>query len=457
MDRCSYGRLNLREAISPERSAMNGANPTFISSQLDDHPLNYRFNLSFCSPIYPITTRSGKEINKREESSNSRPTVSNPRVISSILLKCHRILEPYFLVKDLVTAHAEGLSERTAEAPTSQNFDNLRTVRAARLPSIGMSSRQDCESVINYLQSLSAARLALVSPAFTLSSNALMRHELGIKISQALISLSPEFTDECIRNCSADWLGVLQNKHSFLFVQNLLQASESLKTSLLQTVLTRMDELVELQRAMQHLIYLLPARLEDGWILSAVWRISEWIKPQDPDALIITLLLNLVRRSSKQILQDLGATLRPHLPWLVDHEVGYQVVKLLIQKNDLPTVEALVQIGTDSPVQFFVKKYRKVLFLQYLLSGNRNGAFFQTLIHSIKKNRSDIRYLLKKEESCLILHALLHHLIETNPQIVSDALARIINIQASDPLISDQAFVRELIQDFECFVGRSML
>ena len=239
-------------------------------------------------------------------------------------------------------------------------------------------------------------------------------------------------------------------------MRNLLHRSDALSASLLQAVVSHMHELIEQPRALQHVIDVLPARLEDDWILSAVWEISQRIKSNECEALIITLLLNLVRRSSKQILPDLGAILRPHLHWLVDHEVGYKVVKLLIQKNDLLTVEALVQLGTDSPVQFFVKKYRKVLFLQYLLSGNRSVAFFQTLVQAIKKNRSDIRYLLKKEESCLILHAILLHLIEPHPQTVSDALARIVNIQASDPIIGDQAFVQKLVHDFEYLLGPSI-
>ena len=454
MDRCSSGRLNLKETISLPRSSVNGAIPTLISIKLDDHPLNYRFNLSFCSPIYPITMRSSKEVNNREESCNSQPPASNPRAISSILLECHQILEPYFLLKRPTATHPDRLSARTAEAPAGHNLDNLRTVRAMRLPSIGMSGRLDCENVINYLKSLSAARLALVSPAFIHNSNALMRHELGIKIAEVFVCLSPEFKEECIRNCSADWIGLLQNKHSFLFVRNLLHESDDLKNSLLQSILGRMQDLIELPRAMQHVIDILPARLDDRWIRAAVWHICQCIESHDSEALMITLLINLVRRASKQILSDVGANILPHMHWLADHEVGYQVILLLIEKNELQTVESLVQIGRESPVQFFVKKYRKVLFLQYLLSGNRNIAFFQTLIRFIKKNRSDIRYLLKKEESCLILQAVLRHLIESDPQLVDEALIRIINIQASDPTIGDQAFVQRLIHDFELLLGQ---
>ena len=81
-----------------------------------------------------------------------------------------------------------------------------------------------------------------------------------------------------------------------------------------------------------------------------------------------------------------------------------------------------------------------------------NGSFFS--VRFIKKNRSDIRYLLKKEESCLILQAVLRHLIESDPQLVDEALIRIINIQASDPTIGDQAFVQRLIHDFGLLLGQ---
>ena len=99
---------------------------------------------------------------------------------------------------------------------------------------------------------------------------------------------------------------------------------------------------------------------------------------------------------------------RPHLYWLVDHEVGFEVLCSLIVWRDKQALAFFARLAKSMPVQLFVKKHRKIVFITYLLCFDplpANGGKpldFDNMFVAILKKKSNLRYILKRELSCWI-------------------------------------------------------
>ncbi len=159
-------------------------------------------------------------------------------------------------------------------------------------------------------------------------------------------------------------------------------------------------------------------------------------------------LLNLVvGKAAAADLTPIGDRLAPNISGLIDHPVGYQAVIQLIRSEHQGTLSAFEHICKESPVHLFVKKTRKIVFHAYLSleESPRQTTTLTGVFFAVRRTRSDLRYLLKKEISVCLLVALLCKLgwrIQTH---LADLRLRVESICKADPEVSSNPFSSQLL------------
>jgi hypothetical protein len=159
-------------------------------------------------------------------------------------------------------------------------------------------------------------------------------------------------------------------------------------------------------------------------------------------------LLNLVvDRVAAADLGPIGDRLTPNISSLIDHPVGYQTVLKLIRSKHQGTLSAFEFLCKESPVHLFVKKTRKIVFHAYLSleESQRQITTLTGVFFAVRRTRSDLRYLLKKEISVCLLLALLCKLGSRIEAHFADLRLRVESICQADPEISTNTFSSQLL------------
>ena len=104
-------------------------------------------------------------------------------------------------------------------------------------------------------------------------------------------------------------------------------------------------------------------------------------------------------------------------------------------------------ICKESPVHLFVKKTRKIVFHAYLSleDTQRQTSTLLSIFFAVRRTRSDLRYLLKKEISVCLLIALLCKLGMRIQSHLADLRLRVQSICQADPEISSNTFSSQLL------------
>ena len=306
--------------------------------------------------------------------------------------------------------------------------------------------------------------------------------EASSKLFLATICKFSEDQLQRLAKCLIPWLStLLPNKHSVPIVKfavcrvpELRQACEDLclkliyKDALSPSTREILKRLLQSKRYSYQVLKLSISKLGHlkhsskeliGVIKDATQNINEHISFQ----LINPLLFNILSKSNevetiqllnlvvdKACVTDLvaiGDMVAPNILILIDHPIGYQTVTKLIRSKHQGTLSTFEDICKESPVHLFVKKTRKIVFHAYLSleDTQRQTSTLLSIFFAVRRTRSDLRYLLKKEISVCLLIALLCKLGMRIQSHLADLRLRVQSICQADPEISSNTFSSQLL------------
>ena len=151
-----------------------------------------------------------------------------------------------------------------------------------------------------------------------------------------------------------------------------------------------------------------------------------------------------------------------NLEWMVDHGIGFHIINTLLVGGDQMVSRTLGWMSEVAPVQLFVKKYRKAVFLCYLSNIDSIHNFpsrqstdinLRQMINQISKVRSNIRYILKRDVSAWMLVMAITSIEDYSHQDYREICDRIESIRNSDSDIRSLDHVAEVIECMKQLAG----
>jgi hypothetical protein len=124
---------------------------------------------------------------------------------------------------------------------------------------------------------------------------------------------------------------------------------------------------------------------------------------------LLRILNNLIERISGANLNRIAQIMNYHMVWLLDDDLGHLGIRALIRNKSARTVQKFKRLAFEGGIlNLFMKKNRKQLLFEALKSlGVQEMEFFARMRKELMNNTSNIRQILKHEDSCWLFTAVL--------------------------------------------------
>ena len=171
----------------------------------------------------------------------------------------------------------------------------------------------------------------------------------------------------------------------------------------------------------------------------------------------LSLLRSLIRSSSAPRLSSLAKIIEQNIKTIIDKPAGFQAIHSLLQKTTEPGIVSIYEeFCKQFPIQLFVRKYRKILFLTYLQLGFPGEDLIDFMIDHLLKKRSNLRYVLKKEDSVWLLLAVVCRSKTIRETQIVDLRSLILKITQTDASLMTTANIRALLDCLDGFIERDV-
>ena len=326
-------------------------------------------------------------------------------------------------------------------------------------------------------------------------SNTLIRlclsgHLTAESIQQATMCLNSSELAKLAHVASATTKDLLCSTHGYLLLRCLADCSTSVFHRLSEVCLTSLSELLHLEGAVHVILHLTRSAEFCHRLLSiyeksfdllidhlpAVELLNKAIT-QHPNTYLdlrfvmdylnslcegsfnnnnLSILRCMIQTSSEPRLSALAQIVKDNIKTIIDKPSGFQAINALLLKTTNPKIISIYEeFCKQFPIQLFVRKYRKMLFLTYLQLGFTEENLINFMIDHLLKKRSNLRYVLKKEDSVwLLLGAICRSKTIQDGQI-NELRNLILKIVQADPSLMTLGYTRTLLDCLDGFMERN--
>ena len=136
-----------------------------------------------------------------------------------------------------------------------------------------------------------------------------------------------------------------------------------------------------------------------------------------------SLLITILERNDKKDLDILSSIVENNVKWIADKPIGCVTFIYLLRRRDAKIIQTVEKLFLEYPIQTFVRRYRRIMLLEYVNCSEQKEAVIMNVMDSIRKKASNLAYVLKRRESMvLFLHLFLFTLQFTPPRDSHDVL-----------------------------------
>ena len=131
----------------------------------------------------------------------------------------------------------------------------------------------------------------------------------------------------------------------------------------------------------------------------------EKIKNSFETSPLLRIISTLVDRTTGPLLDRLSKKLAPHVPVLIDHQIGNYIVQSLIEKVGGELVDSLQKACAEDPFLIFSSKYRRFVVIQ-LMKTEASAEFQKKALNLLFRNPEQLCFVLKNSHSSKLLLAM---------------------------------------------------
>ena len=164
------------------------------------------------------------------------------------------------------------------------------------------------------------------------------------------------------------------------------------------------------QDAVQNLSEIIPKAPDEECLVFLIDELESILKSKKQSQ-FLRVLNNLIDRITGANLNRIAQIINYHMVWLLDDDLGHLGIQALIRNKSARTVQKFKRLAFEGGVlNLFVKKNRKQLLFEALKSfGVQELEFFARMRKELLNSTSNIRQVMKHEDSCWLFTALLFH------------------------------------------------
>ena len=417
-----------------------------FSVDLNEDASNYRFNIMLRDELFRRLLNIDMQRPELGPRASDRASATLTVYQEALQRAHHLILQDPPEDSVLTLRSASSLSkERSSEVHPREELseEQVFTDGALRLSA---SDEAYCRLFLSAVSKLSIDQLQRLAKCLIpwLSTFAVNEHSASVVIFA--IERVPEARqaceDLCLRLIYKDELPKPAKK----ILSRLLQ-SESYSYKVLKLAISRLGQSKHSSQELISVVIDATHNLGDQISFELIHPLLYNILARPVDIEGIQLLNLVVEKAAATDLEAIGDRLAPNITCLIDHPIGYQTVSKLIRSKHQGTLSAFENLCKESPVHLFVKKTRKIVFHAYisLEESPRQITTLTGVFFAVRRTRSDLRYLLKKEISVCLLLALICKLGSRIQAHLADLRLRLESICQADAEISSNTFSSQLL------------
>jgi hypothetical protein len=356
---------------------------------------------------------------------------------AEILNKCRKLCAK-------IPDEMEEIMEPCIDPCSSEEFD-FKTIQD--LPEIALQSKEESKKVQAYINSLQSPALDSVFQIFKEKIGTFMTHEIGYYLLKGLIILSEDFKQSCQNYSLKNFESLITNRYAVRVIKCFL-SSESFCMQALRKYRSSFDRLIGSIHAVLILSSLICKATEEQSIEFVIHKLAEQ-KFYDKESLWLRVLSSLIDRVSGENLRKISWIVAPHIRWLIDHRLGIFGIQSLIRKRDLATIKKVEQYIMENPINFFIRKNRRFVFIEVLksISNERYFTLEQTL-QKIIYNSNFVRLIVKREDTAWLLKALIWKVCSKNLSALSIVVKKLARMAGESIRQEEQVHNLNRILDF---------
>jgi hypothetical protein len=359
------------------------------------------------------------------------------RVEAEILNRCRR----------LCAKIADELEEPLEPCSDPCSSDTFEVHSVHDLPGIALQGKEESKKVQAYINSLKRPALDSVIALFSEKIGTFMTHEIGYYLLKGLIALSEGFRQSCLDYSLKHFESLITNRYAVRVIKCFL-ASETFCVQALRRYRSSFDRLIGSIHAVLILSSLICKSASEQSIEFVIDKLAEQ-KFYDKESLWLRVLSSLIDRVSGENLRKISWIVAPHIRWLIDHRLGIFGIQSLIRKRDLPTIKKVEQYILENPINFFIRKNRRFVFIEVLksVSSDRYFAVEQSLLKIIY-NSNFVRLIVKREDTAWLFRALIWKVCSKNLSALNTVVKKLARMAGESLRQEDQMQNLNRILDF---------
>jgi hypothetical protein len=388
---------------------------------------------------------SNRNLRSRVDSStnpNPKPSLEQEiemdlRIEAEILNRCRRLCAK-------IADDQEEPLDPCADPCSAEEFLGLS---AQELPGIALQGKEESKKVQAHINSLEPQALDAVIAVFTEKIGTFMTHEIGYYLLKGLIQLSDSFKQSCQNYSLKHFEGLVTNRYAVRVIKCFL-SSETFCAQALRRFKASFDRLIGNIHAVLILSSLICKSPNEQSIEFVIDKLADQ-KFYDKESLWLRVLSSLIDRVSGENLRKISWIVAPHVRWLIDHRLGIFGIQSLIRKRDLATIKKVEQYIMENPVNFFIRKNRRFVFIEVLKSVSSERYF--TVEQSLQKiiyNSNFVRLIVKREDTAWLFRALIWKVCSKNLSALNSVLKKLARMARESIRQEDQANNLNRILDF---------
>ena len=359
------------------------------------------------------------------------------RVEAEILNRCRR------LCAKILDEQEEPLDP--CSDPCSSEGLEVHSVH--ELPGIALQGKEESKKVQAYINSLKQPALDSVFAIFTEKIGMFMTHEIGYYLLKGLILLSDSFRQSCLDYSLKHFESLITNRYAVRVIKCFLP-SESFCVQALRRFRSSFERLIGSIHAVLILSSLICKSTSEQCIEFVIDKLAEQ-KFYDKESLWLRVLSSLIDRVSGENLKKISLIVGPHIRWLIDHRLGIFGIQSLIRKRDLATIKKVEQYIVENPINFFIRKNRRFVFIEVLKSVSSERYF--TVEQSLQKiiyNSNFVRLIVKREDTAWLFRALIWKVCSKNLSALNTVVKKLARMAGESLRQEDQLQNLNRILDF---------
>ncbi len=248
------------------------------------------------------------------------------------------------------------------------------------------------------------------------------------KLLGELAVASAKFRLTCEKFC-------LENLEDLLATRSAGYVFRSLsdKPAFVRQVLSKFSENPNLRRwsevSVQIIADLIPKSPDEESLVFLIDEVESILKSKK-QIHFLRILGSLIDRISGANLNRTAQVINYHMGWLLDDDLGHLGIQALIRNRSARTVQKFKRLAFEGGVlNLFIRKNRKQLLFETLKSfGVQQTEFFARMRKELMNNTSNMRQIMKHEDSCWLFTAVLFHDASTLRNTLSKVKRRVVRV-----------------------------